>query len=153
MNNHLTKDIYQKMVVISTQVKNNFRKKGLAIPVKNDDGTISIGNYTIKKTGVFYSILDYAGAQVVDKINLPQTAILVANNLALGKFLDTAILQKDRQYGYAFFEEALETRLLRSKSKSNLIDVYETKAIKARHKKEFFRKDIERTFEKLRKLV
>ena len=58
------------------------------------------------KTG-FYSILNYCNDVVVDYINLPQSAALLANRLALGKYMDDNILIADRSYGHALFEEEL----------------------------------------------
>lgn len=151
MNNEINKDLYHKVVEISTQIKNNFQRRGIAIPVKNDDGTISLGNYLVVKNNTFYSILDYSNKPVVEKINLPQTAVILANNLALGKFLDTSILQKDRSYGYAAFEEQLQTKLARSKTTNR--DIHIIKATNAKLKKDYHKKDIDRSFEKLRKFV
>lgn len=147
-------DLYKKIVSITNQVKENFRRKGIVIPKENKNGTINVGHYTIAKTkDGFYEVLDYAGNSVVDQINLPQTAIMIANNLALGKFLDRALIDKDRQYGYALFEEQLETALAKRNSSLDLHDLRATKAVIAKGKKEVRRREIEQRFEKLRNLV
>lgn len=154
MNLPLNRDIYKKIVLVTNTVKDKLRRKGVAIPIKNDDGSISFGSYTVRKNkDRFYSILDYSNNTIVDKINLPQTALLVANNLALGKFLDKELISIDQNYGYALFEEELETHLSRKKVSADIYSLRMAKALKAKYKKESCKKDIERSFEKLRKLV
>lgn len=154
MNEPLNRDIYKKIVLVTNTVKDKLRRKGIAIPVKNDDGTISFGSYTVKKDrDRFYSILDYSNNAIVSKINLPQTALLVANNLALGKFLDKELISLDQNYGFALFEEELEMHLSRKNVSADIYSLRMTKALKAKYKKDLYKKDIERSFEKLRKLV
>ena len=76
-------DLYKKIVQVSTQVKMELRRKGIVVPVENKDGTVTVGNFLIvKNSNGFYSILDKNDDVVVDQINLPQTAVVVANNLA-----------------------------------------------------------------------
>lgn len=146
--NQLTNDLYQKIVFISNEVKQNFYKNGIVIPVKNKDNSIILGNYTIvKDNDGFFNIKNYCNEIVVEKINLPQTAILLANGLALGKFLDETLLQKDKKYGYAFFEETLY------KNKKKNIDLVLAKYSQAKAKREYYKRDIDRSFEKLRKFV
>lgn len=142
--NHL----YEKIVLLSKEIKDNFRKKGIVIPIKNEDDTISLGPYTvIKDTQGFYKIHDYRKEVIVERINLPQTAIMLANGLALGKFLDTTLLNKDQKYGYALFEETLH------KHKTKNIDLHLAKHSSAKAKREYYQHDINTSFEKLRKLV
>jgi hypothetical protein len=150
--NHLSKDLYTKIFHISQKVKNNLSEQGFAIPVKNDDGTISVGNYTIIKNDIFYSILDYSNSTIIEKINLPQTALLLANKLALGKFIDKELLQLDRAYGYAVFEEQLENTLIK-RSSLDIADLRLAKASIARIKKENYKNRINLSFEKLRKII
>lgn len=143
--NHL----YEKIVSLSKEVKDNFRKKGVVIPVKNDDDSISLGPYTvIKDKHGFYQIYDYREEVIVERINLPQTAIMLANGLALGRFLDKKLLNKDQKYGYALFEETLH----KNKTKKN-VDLHLAKLSSARAKREYYQHDINTSFEKLRKLV
>ena len=95
--NSIPPELFKKFAAIGREVKDSFFRKGLVIPVQNDDGTISVGTYTIVKdteTGLF-SVLDYSGEIKIDLINLPQTAILVANSLALGRFPDSDVIQLD----------------------------------------------------------
>lgn len=140
--------IIKKIVNLSKQVTNEFQQKGIAIPVKNDDGSITVGNFSIVKIDNFYYIQGSNKENIISKINLPQTAILLANGLALGKFFDTNLYQKDQNYGYALFEEILYS----ARSKRKNIDknwFYSIKLNDAKTKKEFYKKTITGSFEKL----
>jgi len=106
-----TPEIFNKIINLSKMINDTMSRKGIAIPVENENGTISLGNYTIVKEDQFFSILDYRNEKIINYINLPQTAILLANNLALGKFVDKNLLQTDQKYGYALFEEKLHSRV------------------------------------------
>jgi len=145
-------DLYKKIVQVSTQVKKDLRRKGIVVPVENRDGTVKVGSYLIVKDSEgFYSILDRDNDIVVDQINLPQTAVVVANNLALGRYKDVNLINADKNYGYAAFDEMLHMRAVERSSKRSLeyFDVMLTKGMLARAKKESYRSDIVRSFEKL----
>jgi len=146
-------DIYQKVKQLGLDVKEQLKRQGIIIPTKTPDGSIRVGYYTIKrnKTG-FYSILDYSNEAVVEFINLPQTAALLANRLALGKYLDDELLDADRRYGHALFEEELHLTLAERNLKTNNVDradVLFTKFKIAKHRKEQHRKTIFYGFDKL----
>jgi hypothetical protein len=145
-------DLYKKIVQVSTQVKMELRRKGIVVPVENRDGSVTVGSYLIVKDAEgFYSILDRDNDIVVDQINLPQTAVVLANNLALGRFKDLKLIDADKNYGYAAFDELLHMRAVEKSSKRSLeyFDVMLTKGMLARAKKESYRSDIVRSFEKL----
>jgi hypothetical protein len=92
---------------------------------------------------------------VVEQINLPQTALVVANGLALGHFLDSDLLSMDQNYGYALFDELLHERAVKlSKSKSlDYFDLMMSKWMISRAKKEHYKEGVIKSFEKLRRLV
>lgn len=151
----ISKDVFKKIYHLSQDVKNSLESKGIAIPVENEDGSITFGTYKVKKDlDGFYNIYDYANFPVVEKINLPQTAILLANGLALGKFLDQTIILLDRQYGYALFEESLYKKI-RTAKKINIhkLDVCIAKDSVLKRKKDGYRKEIVSRFEKLRQNI
>lgn len=153
---HLPEHLVKKILHVSNEVKKEFRKKGIAIPTINDNGSISLGTYTVKKdNNGFYNILDYSGEAVVSQLNLAQTAAMVANNLAVGKFVDSELVDKDRRYGYALFEEDQAKRALAKSSKKDLeyFDLMLTKHMIAKAKKELYKSEIVKSFEKLRNLV
>lgn len=146
-------DIYKKVKQLGLDVKEQLKRQGIIVPTKTPDGLIRVGYYTIKrnKTG-FYSILNYSSETVVEFINLPQTAAILANRLALGKYLDDELLDADRRYGHALFEEELHLTLAERNLKSNNVDradVMFTKFNIAKHRKEQHRKTIFNGFDKL----
>jgi len=152
----MTEDLYRKFILLSDSVKKKLRSRGIAIPTANQDGTVSIGAYTIiKDDNGNYAIITISKEYVVRDINLPQTAILVANNLALGRRTDDSIIVQDKNYGYALFEEQLHTRAARKSMRTNpeYADLMLDKGIISKYKKEACKKQITRSFEKLRKLA
>lgn len=149
-------DLYRKIDRVTSEVRENFRRRGLVIPVENKDGSITLENFTIVRQGTgFYAILNRNGEAVVEQINLPQTAALLANGLALGRFLDNDLLVKDRNYGYALFDETLHERAVQRSTKKPLdyFDLRLSKCMIARAKKEQYKNDIVKSFEKLQKLI
>jgi hypothetical protein len=151
---NLPNNLYRKIQQLSFEVKEELRKKGVVAPMKNDDGSIGIGSFKIVKTGDGYSILNSRDEIVEDNINLPQTAVLLANDLALGRFRDNTVINNDRKYGYALFEEQLHTRSkTRKNSTITYFDVSLAKASEARSKKEFYKRDLLNKYEKLMRLV
>jgi hypothetical protein len=152
----VTEDLYKKIVKVSTEVKKEFRSKGLVIPIENKDGSVTLDNFTINKdSNGFYAIINSRGHIVVEQINLPQTAAVLANGLALGKLLDNDLLKKDQEYGYALFDELLHEQAVGRSNKKSLdyFDLRLTKCMIARAKKEHYKSDIVKSFEKLIKLV
>jgi hypothetical protein len=148
-------DLYEKIERVSETVRASFRQRGIVIPVKNPDGSINIGRFRIvnQHTG-FYAVYGLKNEIVVDSINLPQTAALLANELALGRMVDNQIINQDRQYGYALFKETLYKQ--RSRSPNSDLAVFEIAKMKeaiSKNRKEMFQKSIVQRFEKLRKLV
>jgi hypothetical protein len=152
---HIPEQLYKKLKQVTFEVKSNLLRRGIAIPVKNNDGSISIGNYTVKKSKGYYQITDFTKEVIVDKINLPQSAIILANGLALGKFIDKDLLSKDRHYGYAAFEEELHRQSAIRNLKKNIdrADLLYTKSAVNKSKKDNYKKDILGTFEKLKKFA
>jgi hypothetical protein len=154
--NWVTEDLFKKILDVSKEVKKNLRGKGMITPIDNPDGSITVGAYTVvRNSDGFYTIIGRGNEIAVEQINLPQTALLLANQLALGKFLDKDLQQKDRLYGYAVFEEKLLKKSLENGSRKDLqqFDLTMTKYLMVKAKKEMYRDSILNSFEKLRKLV
>ena len=100
-----TDQLYSKIKEIAQGVAADLKAKGLVVPTRSKSGTIKFGNYSIIKKNGFYSIIANSDINIVERINLPQTAILVANALALGKWADDKMINADQQYGFSSFEE------------------------------------------------
>ena len=149
-------DLYNKIVKLSDTVKFDLLKKGVVVPVKNKNGSINVGHFKIVKTdNGYYNILSRSGDIVVDQINLPQTAAVLANGLALGKFKDDSLLDSDRRYGFALFDETLHRRSLENSSKKSLeyFDLMLTKSLIAKAKKDRYKQAVIKSFEKLINIV
>lgn len=143
--------VYKNLKIVSDKVRETLRARGIVIPSENSDGSINIGNYLICKSNGVYQIKTCSGTIVEDCINLPQTAIIVANGLALGKFTNYDALFLDQKYGYAAFEEELH----KSHATKN-IDLDDDRAellmIRSRinrQQKNKYRRAIDKSFEKL----
>jgi hypothetical protein len=143
--------LYNKLEKISNNVENRLKQRGIAVPVRQDNGSIQVGRYTIEKFDGFYQILDDKRNIIVSQINLPQTAAVLANDLALNRFLDNIILQFDRSYGYADFEEKLNKKLAYRSIKKNLekAEMLFTKSAVKKSKKDHYKRQITTHFEKL----
>lgn len=151
-----TDQLYFKVEKLATGIREELRKKGFVVPTDNGDGTVSVDNYTIvkEKTG-FYVIKDRDNDIVVAHINLPQTAALLANGLALGKWIDDTMLHVDRQYGYNLFEELQSKRIIERSNKRKDYDRLDLMCVKmadAVERKNNAMKTIVNSFEKLRRL-
>jgi uncharacterized protein YqgQ len=150
-------EIYLKIQQISTDVKEKLKRQGIVVPIKKRDGSIQIGSYSIRKdSNGFYSIVDFRNEVIINRINLPQTAAIQANRLALGKYIDDDILQADTKYGHAYFDEELHTHLAERCLQKKDLDKAEmmyTKSGIAKHKKNQHLYEVRKSFEKLMRFV
>ena len=149
----LPNDVYSKIEQLSRDAKSKLLQQGVVVPIKGKDGVIKVGNYTIKrKKDGFYCIMDFEREIIIDRINLPQTAAVVANRLALGKYVEDEVVNADAGYGYALFDEELHNALAKKNIMANMIDraeVMYTKSKISKFKKEQHMKTVMRSFNKL----
>lgn len=150
---HNQEIIFEKIESLTRGVLKNLRSKGIVVPIENDDGTITIGRYSIIKSQGFYQIVNYANEILVPNINLPHTALMIANDLALNKFIDSKTIELDRNYGYALFEEQLYKKISKKQKSYEDYDIVVTKGLVARAKKEHNKRAILAHFDKLRKIL
>ena len=148
--------LFKKVEQLAEGVKKDFRSKGLVIPTLEDDGSVRFDDYSVtrNKQG-FYVILNIARVPVVENINLPQTAIILGNNLAMGKFVDDKIVNYDKQYGFNSFEEEQYTKVAQSMAKKqdwNRVDTLIIKKNIAHLRAENAKNHILTSFEKFRRL-
>jgi hypothetical protein len=149
-----TEKTFKQIDVLSRQARQQFLEKGVVIPSQDADGKIHIGRYVVSKnSNGFFTILDNRENIIVDGINLAQTAILLSNRLALGKMLDTALLEKDRKYGYALFEETLQKQALSRSHDVDKICLLINKLEKSTFLRESYQRYIVSNFEKLKKIT
>jgi hypothetical protein len=106
-------------------IQSSFRQQGVAIPYPVPQG-ISLDNYYIvKNRDAFYTIYDSHNRVVVDQINLPETAILVANDLSVGRMINNDLLDKDTKYGYLVFKQQICNRSIGNCKKTGNLDKME----------------------------
>lgn len=147
----LPADIYSKVERIAQVVYADFKNKGLVVPTRDSDGSVRFDRYTVKKqpTG-FYSVEDITGYTYATDINLPQTAAVIANDLALGRILDNRLLDLDRNYGYKIFDRDLFKRNYQKKKiTADQLIYYKTRMEDAGRRAEYFKSIINRSFNKL----
>jgi hypothetical protein len=103
--------LYQKIKELTKRIKQDYRRKNIIIPTRNNPYTIRFGNYLIKrKDNEFYTVDSVDGEVMADQLNLPHTAAIIANQLALKQHFDRRLVEMDREYGYLCFEEQLYNR-------------------------------------------
>lgn len=147
------KQIYAIIEKLNCEVKENLRKKGVVVPIRQGNDAIRLGRYIVKKENQnFYTIVDNKDRTIVDMINLPQTAILIANKLELRKWIDTDLLDTDKKYGYFLFDELAHSKTAKTNFQKKNYDKAEIMANKseiAKHRKEYYKKSIINDFQKL----
>jgi len=152
----LTEQLHKQVEDLANGVRKDFRSKGIIIPRKEDNGSINFDGYFVvrDKTG-FYSILNRVNSIIIKNINLPQSAVLIANKLALGRPIDDKIVSQDMQYGFNSFEEEQCKRVASKMAKKNDWERFDSLVVKqgiAHLKAEYAKKTILSSFEKLRQL-
>jgi hypothetical protein len=149
-----TEKTFKQIDALSQKVRQQFLDKGIVLPSHDKDGRICIGNYIVGKNKQgFFTISDNNKNIVVDNINLAQTAILLTNKLALGKMLDITLLENDRKYGYALFEETLQKQALNKSRDVDRTCLLINKLEKSTFLRENYQKYINSNFEKLKKIA
>jgi hypothetical protein len=152
---NLTDIIIKKLEQVTREVKQQLREEGFVVPVKDKNGHIKFGTYTIVRDSYgLFSILDHTKEPIITGINLPHTALLTANNLALGRYKDDKLLSKDQRYGYAEFKEQLYKKAISRTDKGiDHFDLSMEKYKTAQLKKQLYRNEILKSFEKLSKIL
>lgn len=149
--------ILQELNSIKVIVEKELKKKGYVPAKRKQDGTVRIGNFSIiKEQDGFYSVLDSNNNIIAGRINLPHSAAIFANNLALGRWTDREILDIDRRYGHYSFDEQLSkfhfSRNFHSKNYDKA-EIMNEKYRTARLKKNFYKNKILTGFDKLIKIT
>lgn len=150
------KQLFEKFEQLAQSVKRDFKTKGLIIPSRCRDGSIQVGSFFVVKKDNFYVVNNSNGHTVIGPLNLAQTAILVANDLALERWADDKLLHNDRWYGYKFFtEQAALARAERARKDKDpdRAELSQYKALVAAEQKMVYKKDIDSRFNKLCKLT
>jgi hypothetical protein len=146
------KNIHKSLEKLAKKVDDSFRGNGVAIPFP-DGHAIGVHGYRIVKVDSSnYTIMDSRHNLVVDKINLAQTAVLVANDLSLGRMINNDLINEDKKYGYLQFEQMVcsnsKARSLKRKDYDRA-EYLEDKYNIASHRAAAIKIRINREFEKL----
>lgn len=149
--------ILQELNSIKIIVEKELKKKGYVPAKRKEDGTIRIGNFSIiKEQDGSYAVLDSNNNIIACRINLPHSAAIFANNLALGRWTDREILDIDRRYGHYSFDEQLSkfhfSKNFHSKNYDKA-EIMNEKYRTARLKKNFYKNKILTGFDKLIKIT
>lgn len=144
--------IFEKLEKIAYNINNKFKSSGVVLPYI--DGDLVIGDYKISKSSEgFYCIKNMTNQLMFDKLNLPQTAILIANDLSLGKWLNQSLFNNDKNYGYCIFEKHLFQRNKQHALANQLwdrVEFTEFKLQQALKKSQELKKQIDEEFEKFK---
>lgn len=148
------KQIFNKVQQVAKSVKEELREQGYVIPIKEKDGTINFDGVRVKKVkNTFYTVYDKYNIPVVENLNLLQTAVVLANGIALGRLPDSKLIEADTQYGYQSFK--LDVYTARVKKSVELTDrwlYYDTRMRAAQENSEKHKRVILNSFDKLRSI-
>lgn len=112
--------VLQKLQSLKNVVKQSLRTKGVIVPVKTKRG-LKLDNYEIVLEDTGYVIYDKFQDKVYFNLYYLQTAILIANALALGRTVKNEWIIDDRTAGVADFDMKLyETRYFSSVKKKDI---------------------------------
>lgn len=146
-------ELYKKITELNNSVKNDLKKNGFIVPILLNDNKIKIGNFIINKnTKGFFEIKDRKNKVFIENINLAQTAILIANKLALGKWANDDLLKLDKNYGYLLFDEQVYLRSKQQGIKNknfDKVDIMNHRLDKLKTKKEYLKNSILINYQKL----
>jgi len=146
------KDLVERVNTIAEHVKDDLRKKGVIVPVKQKDGSVHFDDYIMVKESDGYHIYKKK-LHIAGPINLPQTAIVIANGLALGRLVDDKLIEQDRWYGFKLFDEEVYTKSANNSLKSKNYDKADfcfTRASIAKQQKETHKRDIMSHFNRIK---
>jgi hypothetical protein len=146
----LPNNIFHKVETVAKTVLSDLKRKGHIVPIEQADGSLKFDNFTVRKQDQLYTVFDKRNQMIIDRINLPQTAALLASGLALGKILDTDLIKLDKEYGFKKFdEEVYYTAAKRKKNSLDQVIYYETRLETARLKQNSVKAKILESFRKL----
>lgn len=145
--------VFNKLNALNDKVKDQLRRKGLITPVKKPDGSIQVGTLKIvKKDNLFY-VIDRYNNILAQNINLPHSAILIANDLGLSKATVNSTIEKDYRYGhYAFDELNLKAIITKTKDQGKK-EILQEKLITSSLQKKKYKQAILEGFNKLLKIA
>ena len=147
-------NIFSQVETVAKDVIKNLKNKGYVVPTKENDGTIRFDMYLVKKESTgFYSVLDVYGNSYASGLNLPQTAAIIANDLAVGKIVDNNLIALDKNYGWKIFDRDLFKKYTQQKNSIDQFVYYKTQMESAAFRAKDIKNTIDRAFSKLYRLA
>ena len=106
-------ELIGKLSTASKFVKEQLKKKGVIVPVKTKDG-ICLDDYLITKTDSGFQVLNKNRDTVYKNLYFVQTAVIIANTLALKKTIRFSLLEDDAKAGANEFDLTLYKHRLKA---------------------------------------
>jgi hypothetical protein len=146
--------LFSKVEIVAENVLRNLKKKGYVVPSLLENNTINFDGFIVGKDRDDLYFVKHVNREIkIPRINLPQTAALLANSLALGKNADEKLLAKDREYGFREFDKQIYKRAMkRSKNDVDRFIFFETRYNLAHAQARSYKASILNSFEKLRSI-
>jgi hypothetical protein len=146
--------IFNKVEKIARAVKEELRTKGYVVPVKEKDGSINLDGVRVRKVkNTFYSIFDKRNRPIVENLNSMESAIVIANKIALGREIDDKLIEVDRKYGFHSFKlEIATSRLEKAAKYSESWFYYDMRRQTAQEQTKKYKEVIQQSFKKLTSL-
>lgn len=128
--------VLEKLQAVKGAVKQSLREKGVVVPVKTARG-IKLDDFEIVEEATGFSVLDKWKERQYSKLYFMQTAVVVANALALNQAVKREWLLHDSIAGSADFDLKVFDRRYQSsvkKKDSFGIDYYSTRLFETKLK-------------------
>lgn len=154
MMTNLSPKLFEDVKYLASKVRSDLKGKGFVIPSKNKDGSVTVGDFRIVKHDDGFYIAK-GSAEFLGPINLPESAIIVANNLALGKQLDHTLLENDKWFGFKRFDEEASlhsAKVCEKRKDADRADFLYNKAAIAKYQKEQYKSSILSAYNQLKRL-
>ena len=143
-------NVFNQFELVAKQVLTDLKGKGYVVPVHGNNGSIKFEKFSVVKNNNGRYTVFSRNVVYFDDLNLPQTAAIIANDLALGRILDSSLVTLDRDYGFKLFEEELyEHAAKRKKNTLDQVIFYDTRKRIARAQKQALKERILKSFRKL----
>ena len=150
----LDPSLFIKVEKIAKTVIDSLKKKGYVVPSSLSNNRVNFDGYIVGRDREgFYYISNPRKDILIDKINLPQTAAVVANNLALGRNNIENLLDQDKYFGFRDFDTLIFKRAMdRNTQDIDQFAYWQTRYNDAKYQAKSHRSTIVNSFEKLRSL-
>ena len=146
--------LFNKVERVAKTVLDSLKKKGYVVPSSMSNNRVNFDGYIVGRDREgYYYISNPDRDLLIDKINLPQTAAVIANNLALGRSNIENLLDQDKYFGFRDFDTLIFKRAMdRNKRDVDQYAYWQTRYNTARQQAKSHKITIVNSFEKLRSL-